>query len=42
MNIVRTQQEAVIEEEDKEDEIEPWMRAPTAGGSGLPALEDGQ
>jgi len=42
MNIVRTQQEAVIAEEDEEDDIEPWMKAPTAGGGELPALEDGQ
>ena len=38
MNIVRTQQEAVVEEEEKEDDIDPWMRAPTAGSSGVPAL----
>jgi len=39
MNIVKTQQEAVVEEEEKEDDIEPWLRAPAAGSSGLPALE---
>lgn len=37
MNIVRTQQEAVIAEEEEEDDIEPWMRAPAAGG--VPALQ---
>ena len=42
MNIVRTQQEAVIAEEEKEDDVEPWMRAPTAGSSGVPALEAGK
>merc|ERR550519_2641357 len=42
MNIVRTQQEAVIEEEEEEDDIEPWMKAPTAGAGELPALEDAQ
>jgi len=39
MNIVRTHQEAAVEEEEHEDEIEPWLRAPSAGGSGPPALE---
>jgi len=37
MNIVRTQQEAVVAEEEEEDEIEPWMRAPAAGG--VPAIQ---
>lgn len=41
MNIVRTQQEAVVEEEEKEDDIEPWLRAPAAGSSDVPALEGG-
>ena len=42
MNIVRTQQEAVVEEEKEEDDIDPWMKAPTAGSSEVPALEGGE
>jgi len=42
MNIVRTQQEAVVADDEEEEDIEPWMRAPTAGSSGVPALEDSQ
>ena len=42
MNIVRTQQEAVVADDEEEEDIEPWMRAPTAGISAVPALEDSQ
>ena len=41
LNIVKTQQEAVLDEEEKEDDIEPWLRAPAAGNAGLPSLKDG-
>ena len=42
MNIVRTQQEAMVEEEEKEDDIDPWMKAPTVDSSGVTALEGGE
>jgi len=42
MDIVRTQQEAVVADNEEEEDIEPWMRAPTAGSSGVLALEDSQ
>ena len=31
MNIVKTQQEAIEAEEEEEDEVEPWQRAPAPG-----------